>query len=108
YNLYLDKVEALGLNKDNVYRFIRGHELEEKIVMPLLECLKFKILNAEISAIESENHRSITIKEETKKKINNFFSNKLDLETIICNDYSFKEDYIFNKIKEKFSNALET
>ncbi|MCP1237696.1 DUF4435 domain-containing protein [Gluconobacter kondonii] len=108
YNIYLDKVKSLGLNKDNVYRFIRGHELEEKIVMPILECLKFKILHAEISAIELEEHVNTTTKEETKRKINNFFSNKLDLETIICNDRSFKEDYIFNKIKEKFCNALET
>ncbi|MEG3350399.1 DUF4435 domain-containing protein [Novacetimonas sp. GS1] len=107
YNAYLEHLDHLGVKKDNVYRFIRGHDLEEKIVMPLLECLKYKILNAEISSIDSEPHKNDTVKEESKRKVTKFFEGKLNLDTIIHNDLSFKEDYIFNKIKEKFSRALE-
>ncbi|MQS00080.1 DUF4435 domain-containing protein [Gluconobacter aidae] len=107
YNSYLGHLSSLGLQKDNAYRFIRGHDLEEKIVIPLLECLKHKILNDEISYVDQQTHKNDQIKEETKRKILNVFNEKMDLPTIIYNDNSFKEDYIFNKIKEKFSIALK-
>jgi|GEM_PF-3897476 len=106
YTAYLEYLNNLGLQKDNVYRFIRGHDLEEKIVIPLLECLKHKILNDEISHIDQQTHSNEQIKEETKRKVINIFEEKMNLATMIYNDLSFKEDYIFNKIKEKFSIAL--
>lgn len=95
---YLNKK---GLNKDNVYRFIKGHTLEDKLIYPFLRCIHEKRKKYESDNIPDYEGKQ---KGERIGQVHNHFNKNCDISTLLhshMENIKYNNDLIFSNIKDK-------
>lgn len=77
---FVKYLENKGLNKDNAYRFINGHTLKEKIILPFIYSIHKKR-----KAYESENLPDYGSTQNSHKigQIHNHFNENCDIKTLL-------------------------
>lgn len=98
FSKFIESFNQKGLTSDNMYRFINGHVLEEKIITPLLKEIHRLRKEYEIQNMPQYNDgQGVRI-----NQIVNHYKNKCNLETLMGNHLEILEslnDELFIQVK---------
>ena len=89
------KLHQLGVNKDNVYLFIQGHFLYDKIVQPILVKVVSKLKNLK----QDQIRKTYSSKKELENEINSYNNKVSDVKNLLHNNFDFSDCPLILNIK---------
>ncbi|WP_342079907.1 hypothetical protein, partial [Yersinia enterocolitica] len=106
FNLYVEELNAKGLEPETAYQFIKGHILHDHYVFPMLKTYRDKLCSIERAKIgrECRGHNKAGEREARTGEVENFFNKTNLLETLLNNTLNYTHNSIYNKIESKLRN----
>lgn len=96
FNAFMQLSHFKGLQKDNCYKFIRGHDVEEKIVIPIVNHIKKRQIEQEMLRVKSGSDSQSW--EYKQREIRNHFEHTRNFKTLVSVFPYVPDDSIYEKI----------
>ena len=94
-------MENLGITKKTAYRYISGHVLYKSVIIRIIKGIKSRLMKAEIDKAKSDAANAGKSEISLVNGIENHFSTKCSIESILDNSEKILSDEIYLKILDK-------
>lgn len=101
YANFLVSLENLGITKKTAYRYISGHVLYKSVIIRIIKGIKSRLMKAEIDKAKSDAANAGKSEISLVNGIENHFSTKCSIESILDNSEKILSDEIYLKILDK-------
>ncbi|HDN9022051.1 TPA: DUF4435 domain-containing protein [Aeromonas salmonicida] len=96
FSVFCDLSYYRGMNAENCYKFIKGHDVEDKIINPIVNYIRQSLIAKESARIKTAfEAREI---EDRLKEVKGHFKEKCNFHTLINCIPHTEDDSIYNKI----------
>lgn len=102
YLTQADYFNRFGLCSTNVYQFINGHNLEDRIINPIVNEIKCKLIKAEMKSYKGEGATGEMLKNRSGE-VKNHFENNVKFSTIKTLSIEFSNCTLFKKAQEQIT-----
>lgn len=96
FDTFLQLAHFKGLHKHNCYKFIRGHDIENRVIYPIIKHIKKAQIIQEMDRIKTSTCQSLW--EAKKKEIMNHFDSTRNFKALVSVSPYARNDSIYEKI----------